>query len=750
MNPLSKAQVLTVAAGIFSILLVSCAPTAEEPTAPTVTLSSITIQPNSATLAVGGTQDFNVTARYSDGSTGTIAVTWVSTYPHIASVDSNGTVTGVSAGTATIGASAAGHPSITDTAAVLVFSPVTLDSITLSPATETKKVGETVTFTPTFNYSDQSTGTEPLTWSSSNTSVASVDANGVATALSLGTATITATAQSNPAVSGTAVLTVIAPVTLAVTPGTASILMSGSQAFTATITYSDNTTGTESVTWTSSNPAVATVNSAGTATPVGMGTTTITAAAVSNPSISGTASLTVVTLVSIAVTPDPLTILLSANQTFTATATYSDNTTASIPVTWSSSSTNVATVDAAGLATPVSTGTTTITATAVSNPNISGSSTLTVITLVSIAVTPSTASILLTGSQTFATVATYSDSSTGTETVTWSSSNTNVATVSASGTATPVATGTTTITATAVSNTSISGSATLTVRAFNRLFVGNDSGGIWTVPSTGGPGTLFLSASNFVGTPHGIQMSQNGQNLYVSTQQGVGSSTTARNLYSVSLSNSTVNLVASNAVTHGMSMDSAGNLIAIDIGVAPNRIMYVNTTTWTMNDFCFGASMPLDTTVFGNDVIVSCINGVYRSPQGGTLTQVFTVPGVGGFSFFTSVDDDSNGNIFTIEWMGYQMYKLVDLNNDGDFQDIGESTVYISSPNVPYPAELAIHSNNDMYVADRDWGTNPSTGIWLVRDLNNDGDAMDSGEAVQFSPITFQGCSFGGGELTFD
>ena len=83
------------------------------------------------------------------------------------------------------------------------------------------------------------------------------------------------------------------------------------------------------------------------------------------------------TLLSIAVTPANPTILTRATQQFTATGTYSDQSTSNLTglVTWTSSSTAVATIDAGGLATAVSAGTTSITA---ALNSVSGSSLLTV------------------------------------------------------------------------------------------------------------------------------------------------------------------------------------------------------------------------------------------------------------------------------------------------------------------------------------------------------------------------------------
>ena len=97
--------------------------------------------------------------------------------------------------------------------------------------------------------------------------------------------------------------------------------VNGTQAYTATGTYTDTSTQnlTASVTWSSSNTAAATITMAGVATGVAVGSTTIRA---TSGSISGSTGLTVtLTLVSIAVTPANPSVAKGLTQAFTATGT---------------------------------------------------------------------------------------------------------------------------------------------------------------------------------------------------------------------------------------------------------------------------------------------------------------------------------------------------------------------------------------------------------------------------------------------
>ncbi len=268
-------------------------------------------------------------------------------------------------------------------------APKKLVSIAVTPTNPSIVLATTQQFTAIGTYSDNSTKdiTKSVTWNSSAKSVATISnvagLKGKATSKAAGTATITAKSGK---ISGSTVLTVAALVSIAVSPTSPSIVLGTTEQFTAIGTYSDNSTRnlTTSVTWSTSAGSVATISNAagsnGKATSVGVGTTTITAA---SGSISGSTTLTVTpaTLVSIAVTPTNPSVVLGTTEQFTATGTYSDNSTQNLTtlVTWSSSAGSVATITntagSNGKATSVAAGTTTITA---ASGNISGSTTLTV------------------------------------------------------------------------------------------------------------------------------------------------------------------------------------------------------------------------------------------------------------------------------------------------------------------------------------------------------------------------------------
>ncbi len=170
------------------------------------------------------------------------------------------------------------------------------------------------------------------------------------------------------------------------------------------------------------------------------------------------------TLQSIDVTPASPTIPIGAAQQFTATGTFSDNSTENLTsqVTWASAAPSVAAISSTGLARALATGTSSITA---SLSGVSGATMLTVTRapiLRSITVTPANPSIAVGAAQQFIATGSFSDNSTEilTSQVTWASATPSVATISTTGLARALATGTSSITA---SLSGVTGEAILTV-----------------------------------------------------------------------------------------------------------------------------------------------------------------------------------------------------------------------------------------------------------------------------------------------
>lgn len=197
-----------------------------------------------------------------------------------------------------------------------------------------------------------------VTWTSSNPSIATVDANGLLKATGTGVVTITASAGG---VQGQAAVTTSKKAaSVTVVPATASVAVAGSVQLNAEVRDAQGNLITKSVTWTSSSTAIATVSS-GLVTGVSIGTVTITARV---QNVAGTATVTVTppvaSVVIAAVGNEPLEVGLTRQ--LTATAYDASGQPVTVQLTWASSDNNIATVDNTGLVTGVSSGTVNISA----------------------------------------------------------------------------------------------------------------------------------------------------------------------------------------------------------------------------------------------------------------------------------------------------------------------------------------------------------------------------------------------------
>jgi uncharacterized protein YjdB len=307
-------------------------------------LSSISVTPSVVSIAVGTTQQFTATGSFDDGSTQLLQnVTWSSS-SNSATVNSSGLAIGVSTGTATITAtsgSVSGTASLTVTGASLV-------SIAVAPANSTMAPDTTKQFTATGTFSDSSTQdvSAVVVWTSSSPANATINSQGLATGLTAGTTTVTATYGT---IKGSTGLTVsnVSLVSITVSPANPRINAGTLIKFTATGTFSDGSVATNlsGVSWKSQHPNIASVRSSGIAHGKKGGSVTITASAFG---VSGTTTLTVGTgtLVFIAVTPANPDVAAGGTQQFTATGTFSDASTQDVTLNshWSSSSSSVATI----------------------------------------------------------------------------------------------------------------------------------------------------------------------------------------------------------------------------------------------------------------------------------------------------------------------------------------------------------------------------------------------------------------------
>ncbi len=396
----------------------------------TKSLVAVQVTPALATVAIGGTQAFLAMANFDDGSNLDVTqlATWTSADSSAVTVDNNGNAKGITGGkTVLIQAKYLNKQG----AASLVVSAATVESIALNPAQIALAKGQSQVFQATATMTDGTLldVTAQATWNSSNDALATVDALGHVLAVGVGKANITAAFGGK---SGMAPVTVTNAIvtSVQVSPSTTNTFVGGPiVAFVATASFSDLTSAdvTAQSSWQSSNPAVASIGSAGRATALTIGTTQIVATYQGMASAPANLAVGPAVVVGLEVLPPAATIAKGTTQAFQALATLSDGskTDMSVVVSWQSSNLALATVSGTGVASGLSPGAVTLTATL---DGKYATSTLTVspATLTSLEIAPAVASALpLNATRPYRAIGTYSDKTTQdvTDQVIWQTSN---------------------------------------------------------------------------------------------------------------------------------------------------------------------------------------------------------------------------------------------------------------------------------------------------------------------------------------
>jgi len=343
----------------------------------------LVVYPTAATLQPDQVQDFTAVGLTVAGDTASIAVTWSATG---GTVDTNsvggrhyGHYHNASCGQYTV--TATSEPgTLTASASVTIACAIPVATVTVSPASVSLQMGQSsqLTATPKDANGNPLTG-RAITWSSSNTAIATVSGTGLVTGVAGGgPVTITATSEGQSGSASVTVTTVpVASVT--VTPPSASVQVGQTVQLTATLKDANGNILTgRTVTWSSNQTTVATVNATGRVTARAAGSATITA---TSEGQSGTSSITVtpVPVASVTVTPASASVAVGATVQLTATPKDANgNPLTGRVITWSSSNTAIATVSGSGLVTGVAAGgPVTITAT---SEGRSGSAAVTVTT----------------------------------------------------------------------------------------------------------------------------------------------------------------------------------------------------------------------------------------------------------------------------------------------------------------------------------------------------------------------------------
>lgn len=238
-------------------------------------VQAIAVAPITVNVLQGFTQQFTATGTLMDSNTQSLTTwaTWNSSSTSVSTISnatgSNGLATALAVGTTNI---AAVFDNVTSSpVAVLTVTQPVLQSIAITPITQSISLGLTQQYRAIASYSDGSMPdiTSLVTWNASQPSVATISnissSKGLAISVGQGTTAITASLSGITSNSATLTITPAALVSITVSPASAAISLAAgktTQQFTATGTFTNGSLQdlTASVTWVSSNTSVATIS----------------------------------------------------------------------------------------------------------------------------------------------------------------------------------------------------------------------------------------------------------------------------------------------------------------------------------------------------------------------------------------------------------------------------------------------------------------------------------------------------------
>ncbi len=353
------------------------------------------------------------------------SVIWSSSDTTIATVDKNGKVTALEPGNCVITATSQ-DSGVTAKCSLTVTQPIT--GIYLNTTSKTILAGEKFVLIPTITPLDADN--KNVIYTSSDTSVATVDADGVVTGVRGGRAVIIAKTEERGLIASC--LVTVQEFVSSVNITTDSAQMNLGTVIQLQAEVLSETATNKKLSWSSTNNSILQVDSTGKVTAVGMGTAAIYAYATDGSGLFDSCQITVIKPVgSIVIEPGSVTVSEGKTAQVTATVYPADATIQEIE--WSSSDPNVATVDYSGQITGVSKGICKIFATSADGNNIIGVCRVTVKeTVPATGIVINSKNITMLPGQTRALTARIKPSR-STEGVYWVSGDTSIATVSADG-----------------------------------------------------------------------------------------------------------------------------------------------------------------------------------------------------------------------------------------------------------------------------------------------------------------------------
>ena len=422
------------------------------------------IQLSSTEIILKKNDTMNISCIISPADASNIRTIWKSEDANIAvvreNIDGTATILGVKEGNCIITATTTDGSNLSASCKVTVVA-TQAESITLDKSEISLEVTQTAELTATVLpvYTTDKT----VFWLSSNDAVATVDENGLVTAIAVGEAIITATTADGSNLSATCKVTVEPTLAESITLSQTEISLKTTETATLVATILPELTTNKTVAWKSSDESIATVDTNGLVTAIAVGEAIITATTNDGSNLSASCKVTVIPTLAESIVLDKTTISLKANESAMLVATVLPESTTDKSVMWTSLNESVATVDANGLVTTIAVGEAIITATTNDGSNLSASCKVTVIpTLVtSIEVTP-TEYEGVEGSEFQLTAIILPENATN-KNVNWSSSDEVIASVSEDGLVKVLKEGNAVITASTTDSSNLTATCKITV-----------------------------------------------------------------------------------------------------------------------------------------------------------------------------------------------------------------------------------------------------------------------------------------------
>lgn len=329
---------------------------------------SISVAPATLTLPVNSASSIVGTAFDCSGnSIRNKKISYASSNTAVATVTTEGNVIAVSVGGASVSVVADGKSA----SVPVTVTPEVAATVIINPSVLTLRRTNTRDLVATARNSQNTIiANSAFRWSSSNSSILSVDQSGKVTALAPGSVVVTATADQTVG-SASIIVTDIPIGSCALSPASSKVTVSQSVQPTLVVRDTANnviSSQGRAIVWTSSNEIVATVSNTGLATTRKAGTTTITASPAENAQVTCNASIQAVDprIVQVVIQQRTGSLRLGIPRGFSAALL--DSTNSQVPAgritTWSTNTPTVIGITSAGIVTGLSLGTARVIATA--------------------------------------------------------------------------------------------------------------------------------------------------------------------------------------------------------------------------------------------------------------------------------------------------------------------------------------------------------------------------------------------------